>query len=99
AGARSGPRRRLVVGQGASPGTASGPVRILTSPAEGGAFRDGEVLVAPMTSPDWMPILRKAAALVTDEGGTTCHAAIVSRELGIPSIVGSRTATHVLTDA
>jgi pyruvate,water dikinase len=97
-GAPSGPRRRLVVGQGASPGTVSGPVRILTSPAEGAAFRDGEILVAPMTSPDWMPILRKAAALVTDEGGTTCHAAIVSRELGIPSIVGSRTATHVLTD-
>jgi pyruvate,water dikinase len=71
---------------------------VLTSPAEGADFRDGEVLVAPMTSPDWMPVLRRAAALVTDEGGTTCHAAIVSRELGIPAVVGSRTATHVLTD-
>jgi pyruvate, water dikinase len=97
-GRPAAPRRRLVSGQGASPGTASGAVRVLTSPAEGGRFQDGEVLVAPMTSPDWMPILRRAAALVTDEGGTTCHAAIVSRELGIPSVVGSRTATHVLTD-
>jgi pyruvate, water dikinase len=97
-GKPAAPRRRLVSGQGASPGTASGAVRVLTSPADGGRFQDGEVLVAPMTSPDWMPILRRAAALVTDEGGTTCHAAIVSRELGIPSVVGSRTATHVLTD-
>jgi pyruvate,water dikinase len=51
-----------------------------------------------MTSPDWMPILRRAVALVTDGGGITCHAAIVSRELGIPSVVGARTATHVLHD-
>ena len=59
---------------------------------------DGEVLVAPMTSPDWVPAIRRAAALVTDGGGMTCHAAIVSRELGVPCVVGTRTATTVLRD-
>ena len=92
------PGRRLVAGQGASPGARSGPVRILASADQAGEFLDGEVLVAAMTSPDWMPIMRRAAALVTDGGGTTCHAAIVSRELGIPAVVGTRTATHVLHD-
>jgi pyruvate,water dikinase len=91
-------RRRLVAGQGASPGVASGPVRILSSPDQSAQFIDGEVLVATMTSPDWLPIMRRAAALVTDGGGATCHAAIVSRELGIPCVVGTRTATHVLQD-
>ena len=58
----------------------------------------GEVLVASMTNPDWVPVLRKAAALVTDGGGMTCHAAIVSRELGVPCVVGTRKATTVLRD-
>ena len=61
-------------------------------------FVSGEVLVAPMTNPDWVPVLRKAAALVTDGGGMTCHAAIVSRELGVPCVVGTRKATAVLRD-
>lgn len=91
-------RGRLVAGAGAARGIASGPVRILTSPDHTGEFRDGEILVAPMTSPDWVPLLRRAAALVTDGGGITCHAAIVSRELGIPAVVGTRCATHVLHD-
>ncbi|HEX5095105.1 MAG TPA: putative PEP-binding protein, partial [Acidimicrobiia bacterium] len=56
----------------------------------------GEVLVAPMTNPDWVPVLRRAAALVTDSGGMTCHAAIVSRELGVPCVVGTRSATTAL---
>jgi pyruvate,water dikinase len=86
----------LLQGLGASPGTASGPVRILQSPAESGAFVAGEVLVAPMTNPDWVPVLRNASALVTDGGGMTCHAAIVSRELGVPCVVGTRNATTVL---
>lgn len=86
----------LVSGLGASPGTAHGTVRILHEPADGAQLRDGEVLVAPMTSPDWVPTIRRAAALVTDSGGVTCHAAIVSRELRIPCIVGARSATRVL---
>ncbi|MFN8062294.1 MAG: phosphoenolpyruvate synthase [Vicinamibacterales bacterium] len=86
----------LVTGLGASPGVASGPVRVLDTPDEAGALAAGDVLVAPMTSPDWMPTMRRAAAIVTDGGGMTCHAAIVSRELGIPCIVGARLATAKL---
>jgi pyruvate,water dikinase len=77
---------------------AVGPVRVLRSPSEGNAFQPGEVLVAPMTSPDWMPLLRRAAAVVTDGGGMTCHAAIVSRELHVPAVVGTREATSRLRD-
>ncbi|MGA2837080.1 MAG: phosphoenolpyruvate synthase [Acidimicrobiales bacterium] len=91
-------QRVLVTGLAASKGTASGPARLLHSPDEGGHLLDGEVLVAPMTSPDWVPVMRRAAALVTDGGGMTCHAAIVSRELGLPCVVGTRTATAVLRD-
>jgi pyruvate,water dikinase len=86
----------LVSGLGASPGAAHGKVRVLRSPAEGGELVDGEVLVAAMTAPDWVPTIRRSAAVVTDSGGVTCHAAIVSRELGIPCVVGTRSATRVL---
>jgi pyruvate,water dikinase len=86
----------LVSGLGASPGIAHGNVRVLREPHEGDELRDGEVLVAPMTSPDWVPAIRRACALVTDSGGVTCHAAIISRELRIPCIVGTRSATQVL---
>ncbi|HEY8484819.1 MAG TPA: phosphoenolpyruvate synthase [Longimicrobiales bacterium] len=88
----------LLRGLGASPGVASGTVRVLTAPEEGAKLRHGEVLVTTMTSPDWVPIMRRAAAIVTDAGGMTSHAAIVSRELGIPCIVGSRDATKKLKD-
>jgi pyruvate,water dikinase len=88
----------LVQGLGASPGRVSGAVRVLGSPAEGAALQAGEVLVATMTNPDWVPVLRRACALVTDGGGMTCHAAIVSRELGVPCVVGTRHATTVLRD-
>ena len=88
----------LVRGLAASPGVASGPVRVLHDVAEIDRFQRGEVLVAPMTNPDWVPALRRAAAVVTDAGGATCHAAIVSRELGVPCIVGARTATQVLAE-
>jgi pyruvate,water dikinase len=88
----------LVTGMPASPGRGTGAVRVVRSPADGGALRPGEVLVAPMTSPDWVPTIRRAAALVTDGGGMTCHAAIVARELGVPCIVGTRRATSVLRD-
>ena len=88
--------QKLLSGLGASPGRGSGAVRILDSPDQGPSFQDGEVLVARMTSPDWVPTMRRASALVTDSGGMTCHAAIVSRELGIPSVVGTRRATSTL---
>lgn len=88
----------LLTGLGAAPGRRSGRVRIVMQPDRGELLQKGEILVAPMTSPDWMPVLRRAAALVTDGGGMTCHAAIVSRELGIPCIVGTRDATRLLRD-
>ena len=96
--ASEGPGRLLLRGLAASTGVASGLVRVLQSPKQGGALKRGEVLVAPMTNPDWVPTIRRAAAVVTDSGGMTCHAAIVSRELGVPCVVGARTATSVLRD-
>ena len=96
--APTSPHAALVTGLAASPGVASGRVRVLASPADGSRFENGEVLVAPMTNPDWVPTIRRAAAVVTDGGGMTCHAAIVARELGVPCIVGARTATTVLRD-
>ncbi|RKG80095.1 phosphoenolpyruvate synthase [Corallococcus exercitus] len=90
--------RPLVSGLGASPGTVSGRVRVLRDAREDSRLEAGEILVAPMTSPDWVPTLRRAAAVVTDSGGMTCHAAIVSRELRKPCVVGTRTATKVLRD-
>ena len=86
----------LVRGLGASPGRASGAVRVLESPADGAMMRAGEILVTHMTSPDWVPIMRRAAAIVTDAGGMTSHAAIVARELGLPCVVGTHNATTVL---
>ena len=71
---------------------APGKVRVLETPDEGDRLLEGEILVAQMTNPDWLPTIRRAAALVTDTGGMTCHAAIVARELGVPCIVGTRTA-------
>ncbi|HUP73922.1 MAG TPA: phosphoenolpyruvate synthase [Acidimicrobiales bacterium] len=90
--------RLVVSGLGASPGRVTGPVRVLRDPTEGVALLAGEVLVAPMTNPDWVPTLRRAAAVVTDSGGITCHAAIVSRELGVPCVVATRNATTQLHD-
>jgi pyruvate,water dikinase len=88
--------KELLRGLGASPGRASGDVRVLQSPDKDNEFKRGDILVAEMTSPDWVPLMKKAAAIVTDGGGMTCHAAIVSREMGLPSIVGTRNATKVL---
>lgn len=88
----------LLQGLPAVPGSAWGVVRVLADVAEGGRLQDGEVLVAQMTNPDWLPTMRRASALVTDTGGMTCHAAIVARELGVPCIVGARTATKDLKD-
>ncbi|MGN6257076.1 MAG: phosphoenolpyruvate synthase [Solirubrobacterales bacterium] len=90
--------RELVHGLGAAPGEASGSVRVVSALAQASELQDGEVLVTHMTAPDWVPLMRRAAAIVTDSGGMTCHAAIVSRELGIPCVVGTGEATKVLRD-
>ena len=86
----------LVRGLGASPGIVAGRVRVLSRTDQSGQLEPGEILVARMTSPDWVPLMRRAAAVVTDAGGMTSHAAIVSRELGIPCVVGTREATKTL---
>jgi pyruvate, water dikinase len=88
----------VVHGLAASPGVATGRARVLTSIAEAAKLGDGDVLVAQMTAPDWVPLMRRASAIVTERGGSTCHAAIVSRELGIPAVVGAEGATSLLRD-
>ena len=77
----------------------AGPVRVLTDIAQMSEFQAGDVLVADMTDPDWEPIMKRAAAIVTNRGGRTCHAAIIARELGIPAVVGTGDATRALQDA
>jgi len=79
-------------------GKATGTVKIVKSVKEMGKVNAGDILVAVMTRPDYIPAMKKAAAIVTNEGGVTCHAAIVSRELGIPCIIGTKIATDVLKD-
>jgi len=86
----------LLMGAAVGKRVASGPVKIIRDPKRITDFRKGEVLVTEMTDPDWEPIMKIATAIVTDKGGRTSHAAIVSRELGIPCIVGSGNATKVL---
>src|SRR5690606_34433277 len=76
----------------------AGPVRVLDSIDRMHEFQPGEVLVADMTDPDWEPIMKRASAIVTNRGGRTCHAAIIARELGIPAVVGTGTATADLHD-
>ena len=75
-----------------------GPVRLVRSVAEMERVKAGDVLVAEMTDPDWEPVMKRAAAIVTNRGGRTCHAAIIARELGIPAVVGCGDATRVLRD-
>jgi pyruvate,water dikinase len=86
----------LVSGSPASPGVGSGQVRIVLDPSRIGEVKEGDVLVAEMTTPDFVPAMKRASGIVTDRGGRTCHAAIVSRELGIPCVVGTGSATRVL---
>ena len=88
----------LVRGLGAAPGAGFGRVKVVATLAESPDLDEGQILVTHMTAPDWVPLMRKAAAIVTDSGGMTCHAAIVSRELGIPCVVGTGNATHKLRD-
>jgi pyruvate,water dikinase len=86
----------ILVGDPASPGIAVGQVQIIHSPKEIDKVKKGDVLVAPQTNPDYVPAMRKAAAIVTEMGGRTSHAAIVSRELGVPAVVGAQNATKIL---
>jgi pyruvate,water dikinase len=88
----------IIKGQAASTGMASGPVKIIHSPSEIDQILAGDVLVTEMTTPDFVPAMKRAAAIITDAGGRTCHAAIVSRELGIPCVVGTEVATTSLKD-
>ena len=88
----------ILKGIPASPGMGTGIVRILKSPKEIDKIKPGDVLVAPMTSPDYVPAMKKASAIVTNEGGMTSHAAIVSREMGIPCVVGTKEGTTILND-
>ncbi len=85
-------------GRGASKGKATGIARVILGETHFSKFNDGEIIIAPMTRPEFVPLMRKASAIVTDEGGITCHAAIVSRELGKPCIVGTQKATSILKD-
>ncbi|MDD5071706.1 MAG: PEP-utilizing enzyme [Patescibacteria group bacterium] len=85
-------------GEVASPGKAKGEVAIINAPEDMKKMMAGNILVSFSTNPNLMPAIRQAAAIVTDEGGLTCHAAIVSRELGIPCVVGTKIATQVLED-
>ena len=86
----------LVKGIGVSPGQASGRVNILLKVKEIASFHPGDILVTEMTTPDWVPAMKIASAVVTNLGGKTCHAAIVSRELGVPCVVGTENATKIL---
>ena len=88
----------LVTGRAIGTGVGAGPVRVVADPSGMGAFQRGEVLVTEMTDPDWVPIMKQAAAIVTERGGRTCHAAIVSRELGIPAVIGAEDALSKLAD-
>ncbi|HEX7516653.1 MAG TPA: phosphoenolpyruvate synthase [Chthoniobacterales bacterium] len=86
----------LVAGRSVGTKIAQGKARVIKTAQHLDEFRDGEVLVAEKTDPDWEPIMKKAAAIITNRGGRTCHAAIVSRELGVPAIVGTEHATETL---
>ncbi len=88
----------LVRGVAVGTRAASGPVRVVRTTEDLGKVQDGDVLVADMTDPDWVPAMRKAAGIVTNRGGRTCHAAIVARELGVPCIVATGRATELLHD-
>jgi phosphoenolpyruvate synthase len=87
-----------VRGLPASPGLTSGVVHVIDDPKDIDQFEKGEILVTLMTSPDWVPAMKKAAAIVTNNGGMTCHAAIVSREMQIPCIVGTKSRGEAVTD-
>lgn len=86
----------LIQGRSVGDRIGAGPARVIDDPRDLARLEEGEVLVAKKTDPDWEPAMKRAAAIVTDHGGRTCHAAIVSRELGIPAVIGSENATTTL---
>lgn len=90
-------RKVIVKGLPASPGLVSGHTHVILDPSHIDEFKEGEILVTEMTAPDWVPAMKKAKAIVTDSGGMTCHASIVSRELGIPCIVGTKSRGEAAT--
>ena len=90
--------RKVVHGMVVSRGHAQGPVKIVMDASVQDMVEDGDILVTPMTTPDYLPALRKAAAFVTDEGGITCHAAIVAREMKKPCVIGTKNATEVFSN-
>ena len=96
--AATGSGKVLLKGLGAAPGVATGIVRIITSGRELDKVKPGDIMVTKMTMPDMVPGMKRAGAIVTDEGGMACHAAIVSRELGCPAVVGTKKATSLLLD-
>lgn len=88
----------LIIGESASPGIVSGKVKIVQTSSDLEHVLEGDILVADMTTPDWVPTMVRAGGIITDRGGVTCHAAIVSREMGIPCIVGTNTGTTILKE-
>jgi pyruvate,water dikinase len=94
----AGEEKIILKGLPASPGVASGVAKLISSPKELNRVKQGDVLVTQMTNPDYVPAMKRAIGIVTDEGGMTCHAAIVARELGIPCVVGTREATKKIKD-
>lgn len=88
----------ILTGLAASPGVATGEVKVVSGLGDLDKIKEGDIMVTVMTEPDMVPAMKRAGAIVTDEGGLTCHAAIVSRELGFPAVVGTKKGTKVLTD-
>ncbi len=88
--------KKVLEGFAASPGKAKGRVRVILSDLSAYEIKEGEVIVCPFTSPAYFTAMSKAAAVITDKGGLTAHAAIVSRELGIPCVTGTKKATEIL---
>jgi len=91
------PPRLITKGLAIGNTIANGTVRLLHGPGESNSFREGEILVAPSTNPDWVPVMKKAAGIITDHGGRSSHAAIVSRELGVPAVIGTGDSTRLLS--
>ncbi len=90
--------KHILQGYGASPGIATGKVVIVNDARETSKVQEGDIMVSTMTNPDMVPAMKKVAGIITDEGGMTCHAAIVSRELGTPAVVGTKQATALLKE-
>lgn len=94
---RTAKKQVLLSGQAIGQRIVAGTVMRVTHPSQHAHLPPHTILVTTMTNPDWVPLIKQAAGLITDQGGRTCHAAIVSRELGIPALIGTQTATHILT--